>query len=88
MCILKEIFSGKWAVIELQSVVYSSVLPFVLRSEMKLRGKSVHSWCDRSSDQSFMVNPLSYFTFQPVLHDRVNKGRGMCYPVCEMVHIK
>ena len=27
-----------------------------------------------------MVDPLSYFSFQPVLHD--------CYPVCGMVHIK
>ena len=30
-----------------------------------------------------MVDPLSYFSFQPVL-----QGRGMCYPVCGMVHIK
>ena len=35
-----------------------------------------------------VVNPLSYFSFQPVLHDWCNKGRGMCYPVCGMVHIK
>ena len=34
------------------------------------------------------VDPLSYFSFQPVLHDWCNKGRGMCYPVCWMVHIK
>ena len=34
------------------------------------------------------VDPLSYFSFQPVLHDWYNKGRGMCYPVCGMVHIK
>ena len=34
------------------------------------------------------VEPLSYFSFQPVLHDWCNKGRGMCYPVCGMVHIK
>ena len=34
------------------------------------------------------VDPLSYFSFQPVLHDWCNKGRGMCYPVCGMVHIK
>ena len=34
------------------------------------------------------VDPLSYFSFQPVLHDWCNKGRGMCYPVCRMVHIK
>ena len=34
------------------------------------------------------VDPLSYFLFQPVLHNWCNKGRGMCYPVCGMVHIK
>ena len=34
------------------------------------------------------VDPWSYFSFQPVLHDWCNKGRGMCYPVCGMVHIK
>ena len=62
------------------------------------------------------VGWLSYFPFQPVLHDwckqrpwyvlscmwdgsvisrssqcsttGVNKGRGMCYPVCGMMHIK
>ena len=27
-------------------------------------------------------------SFQPVLHDWCNKGRGMCYPVGGMVHIK
>ena len=34
------------------------------------------------------VDPLSYFSFQPVLHDWCNKDRGMYYPVCGMVHIK
>ena len=34
------------------------------------------------------VDPLSYFSFQPVLHDWCNKGRGICYPVCGMMHIK
>ena len=33
------------------------------------------------------VDPLSYFLFQPVLHDWCNKGCGMCYPVCGMMHI-
>ena len=27
-------------------------------------------------------------SFQPVLHDRYNKGCGMYYLVCGMVHIK
>ena len=37
---------------------------------------------------NLMIDPLSCFSFQPVLHDWCNKGRGMCYPVCRMVHIK
>ena len=48
-----------------------------LGSEMQLCGKSVCSWCDGSLDRSFVV-----------LHNWCNKGRGMCYPVCGMVHIK
>ena len=39
------------------------------------------TWCDGLSDQSFMVDPLSYFSFQPVFHDWYNKSHGMCYPV-------
>ena len=39
-------------------------------------------------DQFFMVDPLSYFSFQPVLHDWCNNGCGMWYPVCGMVYIK
>ena len=31
---------------------------------------------------------FTQFSFQPVLHDSCNKGRGMCYHVCGMVHIK
>ena len=35
-----------------------------------------------------MVDPLSYFLFQSVLHDWCNNGCGMCYPVCGMMDIK
>ena len=31
---------------------------------------------------------LSPFLFQPVLHNWCNKGCGMCYLVCGMMHIK
>ena len=48
---------------------------------MYLCGKGVCSWCDGSLDRSFMVDPLSYLSFQPVLHDWCNNGRDMCYPV-------
>ena len=43
---------------------------------------------DGSSDRSFIVDPGSYFSFQPVLHDWFHKGRGMYYPVCGVMHIK
>ena len=33
------------------------------------------------------VDPLSYFSFQPMVHEWCNKGRGMCYPLCGMVNI-
>ena len=36
----------------------------------------------------FILLSIAEFSFQPVLHDWCNKGRGMCYPVCGMVHIK
>ena len=35
-----------------------------------------------------MADPLRYFSFQPGFHDWCNKGRGMCYPLCGMMHIK
>ena len=47
----------------------------------------------RSSEveRSLMVRWVvgsSYFSFQPVPHDWCKKGRGMCYYVCGMMHIK
>ena len=50
--------------------------------------QSVRLWSNGLLDWSFMVDPLSYFSFQPVLHDWCNKSSSMCYPVCGMVHIK
>ena len=47
---------------------------------------SAHGAMGRRIDR--MVDPLSYCSFQPVLHDWCNKCRGMCYPVYGMVHIK
>ena len=38
-------------------------------------------------DRYFMVDPLSYFSFRPVLNKWHNKGHSMCYPVYGMVHI-
>ena len=55
---------------------------------LRTRSECVRSWCDRSLDRSFMVDSLSYFSFQPVVHDWYNKGRVMCHPICGMMHIK
>ena len=41
------------------------------------------------SEWSFTICLTQYNrSFQPVLNDWCNKGRGMRYPVCGMVHIK
>ena len=37
---------------------------------------------------TLIVDPLSYFSFQPVLCNLCSKGCGMCYLFCGMVHIK
>ena len=37
---------------------------------------------------SFMVDPMSYFSFQLVFHDWRNKGLRMYYLVYGMVHLK
>ena len=34
------------------------------------------------------MDPLNYFSFQAVLYDWYNKGRGLSYPLCGMVHKK
>ena len=53
-------------------------------------GSSFHLFiyqCQRARCSS-VVNPLSYFSFQPVLHDWYIKVCGVCSPVCGIVHIK
>ena len=35
-----------------------------------------------------MMEPLSYCSFQLVLHDFSNKSHSMYYPICGMMHIK
>ena len=56
---------------------------------------SMLSWAHVKDNGSTMkevynmsIATRNYFSFQPVLHDWCNKGCGMCYPVCGMVHIK
>ena len=73
------------------TIKYSNT--FVLSQDHKGAGRS--SEVERSLMVRWVVgsilhgvDPLSYFSFQPVLHDWCNKGRGMCYPVYGMVHIK
>ena len=58
------------------------ILPLLRLYELKL--------CKYPYDRSILhgVDPMSYFSFQPVLHEWCNKSCGMCYPLCWMVHIK
>ena len=56
-------------------------------NSMYVCGESVRSWCDGSSDRSFVVDRLNYFSFQPVHHDWFNISRDMYYPVCGVMHI-
>ena len=58
---------------------HSTHLVTVIRRERK---PAAATWATLSD------GPLSYFSFHPVIHDWYNKGRGMCYPVYGMVHIK
>ena len=63
-----------------------SLITFNVKYTYTSIGKACHAkWM---IDSLGRVDPLSYFSLQPVLHDWCNKGRGMCYPVCGMVHIK
>ena len=68
------------------------VVPMFSPVRNKLNGRARCSSVVRASAHGAMgrhgVDPLSYISFQPVLNDWCNKVRGMCYPVCGMVHIK
>ena len=46
-----------------------------------------HGAMDRRVGPSW-GGPIELFLVQPELQDWCNKGCGMCYPVCGMVHIK
>ena len=70
-----------------------NILCLCIRHQCLCRGAGRSSEVERSLMVRWVVgsilhgvDPLSYFSFQPVL--RINKGRGMYYPVCGMVHIK
>ena len=52
---------------------YSLSLLFSVLGERCSSVVSVHSWCDGSLDQSFMVNPLSYFLFCDFVHKYLSR---------------
>ena len=75
----------------IDSIVYL----FLYDSLQSLSERDVAPWYGRSLMVRWVVgsilhgvDPMSYLSFQPVIHDWCNKGRGMYYPVCGMVHIK
>ena len=60
----------------LNNYIYRSVIISyynrTLHNSVKLRGNSFRSWCDGSSDRSFTMDPLGYFSFQPVRQNWCN----------------
>ena len=48
----------------------------------------VERWLTMQCIIETIVDPLSNFWFQPVLHNWCNKSHGRYYPVCGMVHTK
>ena len=48
----------------------------------------IYQYICLSTSLSVCLLYVRYFSFQPVLHNWSNKGHGMCYPLCGMVHIK
>ena len=56
-----------------------------INKQTKLTRTHTHTYSQTGSSD---VDSLTSFSLQPVFHDWCNKGRGMCYPVCGMVHIK
>ena len=65
----------------LSSVLFIETLFLTANSQSKLYAVEGVTCSDGSLDRSLVVDPLSYFSFQLVLHD-------WCYPVCGMMHIK
>ena len=54
-----------------------------------MRDRSNMPWCIRSLDRSHIVDLLSYFSFQPVLHDWCKKNKRLsCAILYGIVHIK
>ena len=64
-----------------------TVIVSVLCTRIHVVKAFAHRAMGRQIDPSW-GGPIEHFSFQPVLHDWCNKGRGMYYPVYEMMHIK
>ena len=77
-CLRDDVYKRTLLLIGKSNPCGGSGLPL---SYLELRGKSIRSWCDGSSDPSW-GGPIELF------QDWCTKGRGMCYPVSGMVHIK
>ena len=63
------------------------VCPSVLVCNLSRRETLLHGRASAHGAIGQRINPL-LVSLQPVFHDLCNKGYGMCYPVCGMVHIK
>ena len=69
-------------------MLYQRLRVFVLFLIPKVYNLGTAIWIEHDMLRLVQNLYLLYFSFQPVLHDWCNKGCGMCYPVCGMMHIK
>ena len=75
---VRHLYSMCWTQPELGGSKGKQSAVYKLSNYLTLLSICVHYWSILHG-----VDPLSYFSFQPVLHDWC-----MCYPVCGMMHIK
>ena len=72
-----------------QKYVFGDIIQYVIAAEVRCSSvvrAFAHGAIGRRINPSWWTYKL--FLVKPALHDWCNKGRGMCYPVCGMVHIK
>ena len=73
------------------SIGYLNTVIHILLSEAwnTLKWKHVHNVMHMHQSKQVTMMLLFLLLFvQPMFHDWCTKSRGMCYPVCGMVHIK
>ena len=80
-CFRRLVYTSPWLIIFLRA----SGIKYCFNSTF-LSNLSQPNLVEEKYHTDTIIPCISYL--EPVVHDWCNKGRGMCYPVCGMVHIK